>query len=109
MSVSLVWYVPGDSWLHRQDPRPRLILLVQGLVRLGMPTSWGLVLAMALRYPGTLQALYFTVRDAQRSRGLRLEGRGLLGRVRPQLPVLIAMLVAALRSIEGLAMALEAR
>ena len=47
--------------------------------------------------------------QAQQSRGLRLEGKGLLGRARAQLPVLIAMLVAALRSIERLAMALEAR
>jgi energy-coupling factor transport system permease protein len=83
--------------------------LVQGLVRLGMPNSWGLVLALALRYPSTVRDVYFTARDAQRSRGLRLEGRGLIGRTRAQLPVLIAMLVATLRSIEHLAMALEAR
>ncbi len=83
--------------------------LVQALVQLGLPVAWGLVVAMALRYPSTLQALYVTVREAQQSRGLRLEGRGLLGRARAQLPVLVAMLVAALRSIERLAMALEAR
>jgi energy-coupling factor transport system permease protein len=83
--------------------------LVEGLVRLGLPSSWGLVVAMALRYPATLQELYVTVLQAQQSRGLRLEGKGLLGRARAQLPVLIAMLVAALRSIEQLAMALEAR
>jgi energy-coupling factor transport system permease protein len=83
--------------------------LVEGLVRLGLPASWGLVVAMALRYPATLQELYVTVLQAQRSRGLRLEGRGLLGRARAQLPVLIAMLVATLRSIDQLAMALEAR
>jgi len=82
--------------------------LVQGLVRLGLPVSWGLVLAMALRYPATLRELFFTVREAQQSRGLRLEGRG-LRRARAHLPILIAMLVAALRSIERLAMALEAR
>jgi energy-coupling factor transport system permease protein len=83
--------------------------LVQGLVRLGLPVAWGLVLALALRYPGTLQGLYVTVREAQQARGLRLHGRGLLGNVRAQLPVLIAMLVASLRSIERLAMALESR
>ncbi|HEX2034156.1 MAG TPA: energy-coupling factor transporter transmembrane component T [Chloroflexota bacterium] len=83
--------------------------LVQGLVQLGLPTTWGLVLGLALRYPSTLQATYLTVRDAQQARGLRLAGRGLLGRVRVQFPVLIAMLVSTLRSIDHLAMALEAR
>ncbi|MGH2351215.1 MAG: energy-coupling factor transporter transmembrane component T family protein [Chloroflexota bacterium] len=83
--------------------------LVQGLLQLGLPSTWGLVLALALRYPSTLQGVYLTVLEAQRSRGLRLEGRGLLGRARALLPVLVATLVAALRSIEQLAMALEAR
>ena len=49
---------------------------MQGLVRLGLPDAWGLVLALALRYPSTLQEVFFTVRDAQRARGLRLEGAG---------------------------------
>jgi energy-coupling factor transport system permease protein len=83
--------------------------LVQGLVQLGLPDAWGLVLALALRYPTTLRGVYLTVRHAQQSRGLRLEGRGLLGRARAQFPVLVAMLVTALRSVEQLAMALEAR
>jgi energy-coupling factor transport system permease protein len=83
--------------------------LVQALVRLGLPGSWGMVVALALRYPATLTALYISVLEAQRSRGLRLEGRGLLGRARALLPVLIAMLVAAIRSIDRLAMALDAR
>jgi energy-coupling factor transport system permease protein len=83
--------------------------LAQALVRLGLPVSWGLVVTLALRYPATLGELYQGVLDAQRARGLRLEGRGLLGRARAQLPVLIAMLVAALRSIDQVAMALEAR
>ena len=101
VTITLCWY--ALLMTTRQSD------LVEGLVRLGLPSSWGLVLAMGLRYPATLQALYVTVREAQQSRGLRLEGRGLLGRARAQLPVLIAMLVAALRSIERLAMALEAR
>jgi energy-coupling factor transporter transmembrane protein EcfT len=83
--------------------------LVQGLVRLGLPDRGGLVVALALRYPSTLHDVYLTVRDAQLARGLRLEGRGALGRVRALFPVLIATLVATLRAVEGLAMALEAR
>ena len=83
--------------------------LVQALVRLGLPSAWGMVVALALRYPATLGALYASVLDAQRSRGLRLEGRGLLGRARAQLPVLIAVLVATIRSIDRIAMALDAR
>ena len=83
--------------------------LVQALVQVGLPFTWGLVLAMALRYPSTLQGRYQLALEAQQARGLRLEGRGLLGRARAQLPVLIAMMVATLRLIDQLAMALEAR
>ena len=83
--------------------------LVQGLVRLGLPSAWGMTVALALRYPATLGEVYASVLEAQRARGLRLEGRGLLGRARAQVPVLVATLVAAVRSIEQVAMALEAR
>ena len=83
--------------------------LVQGLVRAGLPDSWGLVLALALRYPSTLRGVYFTARDAQQSRGLRLDHRSPVARLWAQLPVLVAMLVATLRSIDQVAMALEAR
>jgi energy-coupling factor transport system permease protein len=100
-AVSFCWYTLLLTTRERD--------LVQGLVRLGLPDAWGLVLALALRYPGTLQDVFLTVRDAQRARGLRLQGRGPLGRVRAQFPVLIAMLVTTLRSVERLAMALEAR
>jgi energy-coupling factor transport system permease protein len=101
VAIGFCWYT---LLLTTREPD-----LVQGLVRLGLPSAWGLVLALALRYPSTLSDVYLTAREAQQSRGLRLEGRGLLGRARAQLPVLIAMLVATLRSIEHLAMALEAR
>jgi energy-coupling factor transport system permease protein len=79
------------------------------LVRLGLPSGWGMTVALALRYPATLGEVYTSVLEAQQARGLRLEGRGLLGRARAQLPVLIAMMVMAVRSIEQIAMALEAR
>ena len=64
---------------------------------------------MGLRYPSTLQGRYQMTLEAQQARGLRLEGRGPVGRVRAQLPVLIALMVATLRLIDQLAMALEAR
>ena len=83
--------------------------LVQALVRLGLPSAWGLTVALALRYPATLAEVYGQVLDAQRARGLRLDGRGFLGRTRAQLPVLVATMVVAVRSIEQVAMALEAR
>jgi energy-coupling factor transport system permease protein len=100
-AVSFCWYTLLLTTRERD--------LVQGLVQLGLPDAWGLVLALALRYPSTLQDVFFTVRDAQRARGLRLEARGLLGRARAQFPVLIATLVTTLRSVERLAMALEGR
>jgi energy-coupling factor transporter transmembrane protein EcfT len=83
--------------------------LVQGLRRVGLPERGEVVVSLALSYPSTLYDVFLTVRDAQRARGLRLEGRGPLARVRALFPVLIAVVAATLHSVERLAMALEAR
>jgi len=83
--------------------------LIRGLVRLGLPYSWGLTAAIALRYLPTLQDTYTTVSEAQQARGLVL-GRGhLLKAARAQLPILVAVLIGALRATDQLALALQAR
>jgi energy-coupling factor transport system permease protein len=83
--------------------------LIRGLVLLGLPYSWGLTAAVALRYLPILQLTYGAVSDAQQARGLEL-GRGhFLAAARAQLPILVAVLIGALRSSETLALALQAR
>jgi len=83
--------------------------LVQGFVRLGLPYSWGLTLSLSLRYLPTLHAVYLQITDAQRSRGLDLNSGSLLRRARVRLPILIALMVTALRSSENVGRALESR
>jgi 2-polyprenyl-6-methoxyphenol hydroxylase-like FAD-dependent oxidoreductase len=34
VSLTLSWYEPGTSWLHRLDPRPKLVFVVLGSVAL---------------------------------------------------------------------------
>lgn len=93
------------AWLYTTDNNE----IVLSLVKLKLPFSWGLVLALALRYIPTFQAAYGMISDAQQARGLRIgEGAG-FRRVRVMMPIFVAMVISALRASEQLAMALEAR
>ena len=82
---------------------------MRSLVKLGLPYEWGLVLALGLRYIPTFYGLFGVVTDAQQSRGLDLREGGWLARLRAYLPILVAMIISALRTAENLGLALEAR
>lgn len=93
------------SWLFTTDQAT----LVRGLVALGLPHPWGLTLAMALRYLPTMAGTFRVISDAQQARALDL-GRGSLpARAKAYLPIVVAMLIAALRTAENLSRALESR
>lgn len=83
--------------------------LVRGFISLGLPYEWGLTLALALRYLPFFAVMFEQVRDAQQARGLDLEEKNFAGRLRAYRPVLIAMIISALRNSEHLGWALEAR
>jgi len=100
-ALAFVFFV----WLTTTEQRA----IVQGMVRLGLRYDWGLTLSLSLRYLPTLQATYLQVVDAQRARGLDLSEGTLLTRARKRLPILVALLVTALRSSENVGRALEAR
>ena len=91
-------------WLYTTDQAT----LVRGLVKVGIPYEWGLVLALALRYIPTFQGSYALVSDAQAARGLELRGTG-FSRVKRMMPIFVAMIVTSLRASEQLARAIEAR
>jgi len=83
--------------------------LVQGLVKLGLPYEWGLTVSLAIRYLPTTYGLYQSIYEAQQARGWD-PGRGnLLRRIRDYLPMLVAVMIAALRMADNLGMALAAR
>jgi energy-coupling factor transport system permease protein len=91
-------------WLATTDQRD----LVRSFVRLGLPFTLGMSLTIGLRFIPTFAALFQSVSEAQQSRGLVLEGRG-IGRARAMIPILVASLVTALRMSEQLSWTLEAR
>ena len=83
--------------------------LVRGLVALGVPFDWGLTLAIALRYIPAFFGTFQMIADAQQSRGLELNRGSWVKRLRAYLPILVAMIITALRAMDHLSRALEAR
>ena len=92
-------------WLFTTDQNA----MVRGFVGLGLPYEWGLVLALALRYLPVFAGLYAQISDAQRARGLDLEKGNFLQRLQARQPILIAVIISALRTGQALGWALEAR
>jgi len=93
------------TWLFSTDQAT----LVRGLVALGVPHPWGLTLAMALRYLPTMAGVFRVIADAQQARALDLSRGGPIARARAYLPIVVAMLISALRTAENLSRALESR
>jgi energy-coupling factor transport system permease protein len=83
--------------------------LVRGLEKIGLPYTWSLTIGLAMRYLTTLFALFSTIRQAQQARGWTPEARGFFERARALLPTLVALIIAALRLSDSLAMGLVAR
>ncbi len=92
-------------WLYTTESQA----IVQGFVRLGMPYPWGLSLSIALRYIPTVGRDYQIISQSQQARGLDLQTRRGLNRVRAMLPRLLALIVSSFRASEQMARALEAR
>lgn len=83
--------------------------LVLGFIKLKMPYEIGLTLTIALRYIPTLFGLAQTITDAQKSRGLELEKGSFLTRLKNTIPVLIPLIISAIKTAHELSIALESR
>lgn len=101
LSLGLVFFF----WLSTTDQGE----MVRGFVALKLPYEWGLTVALALRYLPILAGLVDQVREAQEARGLDLAQRGFRARVAAYGPILVAVIIGALRHGERLGWALEAR
>ena len=101
LAMGLVFFF----WLSTTDQAA----MVRGFVALRMPYTWGLTLALALRYLPILAGLAEQVRDAQRARGLDLAQGKFTQRLAAYRPILIAIIISALRNSERLGWSLEAR
>ncbi len=83
------------GWLATTPERD----LVRSLVRLGLPHGWGVAVAIGLRAIPTLAARFAAISEAQQSRGLDLGGTS-VQRLRAKLPILVATVVAAIRTAD---------
>ena len=82
---------------------------VIGMIRLGLPYRVGFAISTALRMVPTIFGSAATIAQAQRSRGLDLDGGNLLDRVRKYLPLLVPVFVSTIRNTNVFGMALESK
>lgn len=92
------------GWLATTSERD----LVRSLVRLGLPHGWGVAVAIGLRAIPTLADRFTAISDAQQARGLNLDGTS-LQRLRTRIPILVATVVAAIRTVDQMGVAVAAR
>jgi energy-coupling factor transport system permease protein len=83
--------------------------MVSALRQLRVPYAWALTISLSLRYIPTLYGLYRTVTEAQLARAWSVPQGHFVQRARGYLPVLIAVLIGAIRLSDQTAMALMAR
>ena len=93
------------SWMFTTDQTK----IVRSFVKLGLPYNGGLVIAISLRYIPTFYGTYTMVAEAQQARALDLSKGSLFQRMRQYMPILVAMMISALRTSDKLAKALESR
>ncbi|MGB2770901.1 MAG: energy-coupling factor transporter transmembrane component T, partial [Anaerolineae bacterium] len=79
------------------------------LVRLGLPFEYGMTFSLALRYLPTTYGLWVNIIEAQQARGWTPERQSLLARLSAYRPVLVAVIIAALRLSQDLGLALACR
>jgi energy-coupling factor transport system permease protein len=82
---------------------------VAGLTRLGLPFDLGFPAIMALQYVATFRRQFRSILEAQQSRGLTFSRGNPIQLARAYMPVLVPLMITALRSADSLALALQAR
>jgi energy-coupling factor transport system permease protein len=93
MSSVLIYCTPLDDFL-------------QLLQKLRMPYQLAFVVTTAIRFVPTMTAKTENILEAQRARGSPIGSGGFVGRIRTYVPVMVPMMVEALRLSETLAVAM---
>ncbi len=83
--------------------------LVAGMVRLGVPFEVGFPAVMALQYVMTFRRIFYQILEAQQSRGLALPRGNPIKVARAYVPVIVPLIIVALRSVDSLTLALQSR
>jgi energy-coupling factor transport system permease protein len=84
-------------------------MLGLSLEQMGIPYEFCFAFTTAIRFVPVLAEEAQTIIDAQRSRGLDIEGGNLMKRIRNYIPILIPLIVNAIRRSLELAEAMESR
>lgn len=79
------------------------------LEQMGIPYEFCFAFTTAIRFVPVLAEEAQTIMDAQRARGLELESGGFIKRIRNYIPILIPLIVNAIRRSLELAEAMESR
>jgi energy-coupling factor transporter transmembrane protein EcfT len=95
LSLALWTTEPGDA--------------VAGLTRLGIPFALGFAVIMVLQHVVTFHRQFTRILEAQQSRGLTFSRWNPYQVARAYIPVLVPLLITALRSVDTLALALQSR
>jgi energy-coupling factor transport system permease protein len=95
ISLALWTTEPGDA--------------VAGLTRLGIPFAVGFPVIMVLQHVTTFHRQFQRIMEAQQSRGLTFSRWNPYQVARAYIPVLVPLLITALRSVDTLALALQSR
>jgi energy-coupling factor transport system permease protein len=82
---------------------------IAGLTRLGLPFELGFAVVMAMQYVATFKSSYLQILEAQQSRGLTWSRRNPIQAMRAFFPVLVPLIISALRSADNLSIALQSR
>jgi len=83
--------------------------LVLGMNRLGLSHSASLTLAVAMQFVPVFGRTLGEIVEAQQSRGLVIRKRNPISTARAYLPIVVPLLITALRMVDNLSMALVAR
>lgn len=83
--------------------------LILALVKMGLRYDFGLMLGIALSKVPALAGIAVTIMDAQKARGLELEKGSIVEKVRKYIPILIPLIIEAIRLAEGLSIAIDSK
>ncbi|MCD6471735.1 energy-coupling factor transporter transmembrane protein EcfT [Candidatus Aerophobetes bacterium] len=83
--------------------------LVRGLVKLGFPYKYGVMLSFSLRYVPTFGAIIAMIVEAQKARGLELDKGNFFSKLKKYVAVMAPTIITALRMADNLAIALDSR
>lgn len=84
-------------------------MLSLSMEQMGVPYEFCFAFTTAIRFVPVLAEEAQTIMDAQRARGLDLEGGNFMRRIRNYIPILIPLIVSAIRRSLELAEAMESR